>query len=75
MPWTDCSRRWSSRWRRTTTSRSACIAIGTRGDGFADLMIARAGEATRAGAGTLYTFDRKAARREGVTLLPAGLGG
>ena len=37
------------------------------GAGFPDLMIVAAAE--RAGAGTLYTFDRKAAQLEGVTLL------
>lgn len=38
------------------------------GFGFADLMIAAA--ARRAGATTLVTFDRKAARLPGVDLLP-----
>ena len=37
------------------------------GAGFSDLMIVAAAE--RAGAGTLYTFDRKVAQLEGVTLL------
>ena len=37
------------------------------GAGFPDLMIAAA--AKRAGADTLYTFDRKVAQLEGVTLL------
>ena len=42
-----------------------------RGDGdFADLMILVA--AQRAGCETLYTFDRKFARVEGVTLLDTG---
>lgn len=38
------------------------------GAGFSDLMVVAA--AKRAGAVPLYTFDRKAARLEGVRLLP-----
>ncbi len=39
----------------------------TGGADFADLMIAAA--AQRAGCETLYTFDRRAARHEGITLV------
>ena len=39
----------------------------TGGADFSDLMILAA--ARRAGCGTLYTFDRRAARHDGITLL------
>ena len=45
----------------------AALSYRQGGAGFSDLMIAAAAE--RAGADTLYTFDRKAAQLEGVTLL------
>ena len=38
--------------------------------GFSDLMIS--GAARRSGAHPLYTFDKKAARLEGVVLIPTG---
>lgn len=45
----------------------AAVSYGRGGAGFSDLMIAAA--ANRAGAETLYTFDRKVAQLDGVTLL------
>ena len=45
----------------------AALSYRQGGAGFSDLMIVAAAE--RAGADTLYTFDRKAAQLEGVTLL------
>ena len=50
-------------------ARSA-IRYRTVSAGFSDLMISSA--AKRAGADLLYTFDKKAARLERVTLLPTG---
>lgn len=50
-------------------ARSA-IRYRTVSAGFSDLMISSA--AKRAGAPLLYTFDKKAARLERVTLLPTG---
>ncbi len=50
-------------------ARSA-IRYRTVSAGFSDLMISSA--AKRAGAHLLYTFDKKAARLERVTLLPTG---
>ena len=50
-------------------ARSA-IRDRTVSAGFSDLMISSA--AKRAGAQLLYTFDKKAARLEGVVLLPKG---
>ena len=47
---------------------AALIRYGSTGPGFADLMIAVA--ARRAGATKLVTFDRSAARIEGVELVP-----
>ncbi len=47
---------------------SAVFRYRDDGFGFADLMIAAA--ARRAGAASLVTFDRKAARLPGVDLLP-----
>ena len=47
---------------------AALIRYGSTGPGFADLMIAAA--ARRAGATKLVTFDRSAARIEGVELVP-----
>jgi predicted nucleic-acid-binding protein len=47
---------------------AALIRYGSAGPGFADLMIAAA--ARRAGARKLVTFDRTAARLEGVELVP-----
>ena len=46
---------------------TAAVAYGSGVAEFADHMIAAA--ADRAGCGTLYTFDRKAARHNSVTLL------
>ncbi len=45
----------------------AAFRYRTEGAGFSDLMILAA--AKRSGAHPLYTFDRKAARLEGATLL------
>ena len=45
----------------------AAIRYRTSGGGFSDLMILAAAE--RVGAGPLYTFDRKAARIDGVSQL------
>ena len=45
----------------------AAVSYRRGGAGFSDLMIVTAAE--RAGADTLYTFDRKVAQLEGVTLL------
>ena len=45
----------------------AALRYRQGGAGFSDLMIVAAAE--RAGAGTLYTLDRKVAQLEGVTLL------
>ena len=45
----------------------AALRYRQGGAGFSDLMIVAAAE--RAGAGTLYTFDRKVAQLGGVTLL------
>ena len=45
----------------------AAVSYRRGGAGFSDLMIMTAAE--RAGADTLYTFDRKVAQLEGVTLL------
>ena len=45
----------------------AAIRYGAGGPGFADLMVLAAAE--RSGARPLYTFDRRAARLEGVELL------
>ena len=46
---------------------TAAVAYGSGMTDFADHMIAAA--AVRAGCATLYTFDRKAARHNSVTLL------
>lgn len=46
---------------------AAAVAYGQGAGDFADHMIATA--ATRAGCETLYTFDRRAARHNAVTLL------
>lgn len=48
---------------------AAILLYREAGQGFADLMIAAA--ARRAGAARLVTFDRLAARLDGVELLPA----
>ena len=48
---------------------TAAFAYGQGGADFADLMILAA--AKRAGATSLYTFDRKLAREEGASLLGA----
>ncbi len=45
----------------------AAFRYGAGGPGFSDLMVLAAAE--RSGARPLYTFDRKAARLEGVELL------
>ena len=45
----------------------AAFRYGAGGPGFSDLMVLAAAE--RAGARPLYTFDRKAARLDGVELL------
>jgi predicted nucleic-acid-binding protein len=52
----------------TADIAAALIRYGSTGPGFADLMIAAA--ARRAGATKLVTFDRSAARIEGVELVP-----
>lgn len=52
----------------TADIAAALIRHGSKGPGLADLMIAAA--ARRAGATKLVTFDRAAARIEGVELVP-----
>ena len=46
----------------------AAFTYGTGSAGFSDLMILAAAE--RSGSLPLHTFDQKAARQEGVTLIP-----